>query len=100
MHLPLLLRHSEKQNITDVKTYRGVMGWHARRQASGVACHMITGDNWVTARMIAHRLGIRHVIAEVRCCSPTSRGHDVEKKVPSVREYALKHQTVRFVLPS
>ena len=35
-------------------------------QARGVACHMITGDNWVTARMIAHRLGIRHVTAEVR----------------------------------
>lgn len=27
---------------------------------------MITGDNWVTARMIAHRLGIRHVTAEAR----------------------------------
>lgn len=38
---------------------------YASMQARGAACHIITGDNWVTARMIAHRLGIRHVTAEV-----------------------------------
>jgi cation transport ATPase len=29
---------------------------------------MLTGDNWTTARIIAARLGIRHVTAEV--CRP------------------------------
>jgi len=37
----------------------------AALQASGRACHMLTGDNWTTARIIAARLGIRHVTAEV-----------------------------------
>ena len=34
-------------------------------QASGRACHMLTGDNWTTARIIAARLGICSVTAEV-----------------------------------
>ncbi len=42
------------------------VGVVAALSAAGVACHMLTGDNWVTARIIAAQLGIRQVIAEVR----------------------------------
>lgn len=31
----------------------------------GLRCHMVTGDNWTTARAIAARLGIADVSAEV-----------------------------------
>ena len=31
----------------------------------GILCHMVTGDNWRTARAIANQLGIVHVMAEV-----------------------------------
>jgi len=37
----------------------------AALHGAGVTCHMLTGDNWVTARIIAAQLGIRHVTAEV-----------------------------------
>ena len=42
-------------------------------QASGRACHMLTGDNWTTARIIAARLGIRHVTAEARTAATACR---------------------------
>ncbi|KAK2080917.1 hypothetical protein QBZ16_000771 [Prototheca wickerhamii] len=41
---------------------RGVVT--ALRRA-GVVCHMVTGDNWVTARIVAQRLGITSVQAQV-----------------------------------
>ena len=31
----------------------------------GLQCHMVTGDNWTTARIVAAQLGIIHVMAEV-----------------------------------
>ncbi|KAK9826100.1 hypothetical protein WJX81_003066 [Elliptochloris bilobata] len=37
----------------------------AALRARGFAVHLVTGDNWTTARIVAARLGIRHVAAEV-----------------------------------
>lgn len=37
----------------------------AALKARGLQCHMITGDNWATARTIAAQLGIPNVMAEV-----------------------------------
>jgi Cu+-exporting ATPase len=31
----------------------------------GLACHIVTGDNWRTARIVAAQLGIINVQAEV-----------------------------------
>lgn len=36
-------------------------------QAAGLPCHLLTGDNWVTARVVAAQLDICHVSAEVAC---------------------------------
>lgn len=35
-------------------------------EAMGVTCHLLTGDNWRTARAVAADLGILHVEAEVK----------------------------------
>lgn len=35
------------------------------RRARGLSCHLVTGDNWTTARAIAAKLGILDVSAEV-----------------------------------
>lgn len=37
----------------------------AALQCAGLPCHLLTGDNWVTARVVAAKLGILHVSAEV-----------------------------------
>lgn len=34
-------------------------------QRAGLACHMLTGDNWITARTVAAQLGIYNITAEV-----------------------------------
>lgn len=34
-------------------------------QRAGLACHMLTGDNWTTARTVAAQLGIYNITAEV-----------------------------------
>lgn len=33
--------------------------------ARGIQCHMVTGDNWRTARTVADSLGIAQLVAEV-----------------------------------
>lgn len=45
----------------------------AALQSRGVKCHMLTGDNWATARSIARQLGIPNVIAEVLPAGKSAR---------------------------
>lgn len=49
---------------------RGVI---AALQARGIKCHMLTGDNWATARSIARHVGIPNVIAEVLPAGKSAR---------------------------
>lgn len=46
----------------------------AALQAAGLPCHLLTGDNWVTARVVAAQLDIRHVQAEVDRMQPARIG--------------------------
>ncbi|KAL4856926.1 putative copper-transporting ATPase 5 [Chlorella vulgaris] len=48
----------------------------------GLACHMVTGDNWTTARAIAARLGIIDVSAEVL---PAGKAEHVKRLQASSR---------------
>ncbi|KAL4853273.1 Copper-transporting ATPase HMA5 [Chlorella vulgaris] len=48
----------------------------------GLACHMVTGDNWTTARTIAARLGIIDVSAEVL---PAGKAEHVKRLQASSR---------------
>ena len=38
----------------------------AALRAQGLQVHMVTGDNWTAARIVAAQLGIIHVMAEVQ----------------------------------
>lgn len=42
----------------------------------GLQCHLLTGDNWRTARAVAAELGIDHVEAEVQ---PEDKADTVSK---------------------
>lgn len=42
----------------------------------GLQCHMLTGDNWTTARSIAARVGIDRVSAEV---APADKARQVQQ---------------------
>lgn len=53
---------------------RGVV---AALHQCGMACHLVTGDNWRTARSIAEQLGIINVTAE---CLPANKAEKI--KVP------------------
>ena len=53
---------------------RGVV---AALHQAGMACHLVTGDNWRTARSIAEQLGIINVSAE---CLPANKAQKI--KVP------------------
>lgn len=46
---------------------RGVVSALGQR---GIACHMVTGDNWRVARAISSQLGIINVMAE---CLPAAK---------------------------
>jgi Cu+-exporting ATPase len=47
-----------------------------------IECHLVTGDNWGTAKAIAEELGIAHVDAEV---SPAGKAERVRELQAGVR---------------
>lgn len=51
---------------------RGVV---AALHQAGMACHLVTGDNWRTARSIAEQLGIINVTAE---CLPAGKAEKIK----------------------
>lgn len=51
---------------------RGVV---AALHQAGMACHLVTGDNWRTARSIAEQLGIINVSAE---CLPANKAQKIK----------------------
>lgn len=51
---------------------RGVV---AALHQAGMACHLVTGDNWRTARSIAEQLGIINVTAE---CLPANKAQKIK----------------------
>lgn len=53
---------------------RGVV---AALHQAGMACHLVTGDNWRTARSIAEQLGIINVSAE---CLPANKAQKIKVK--------------------
>ena len=44
-------------------------------RAQGLQVHMVTGDNWTTARIVAAQLGIIHVMAEVQPAAKADKVH-------------------------
>ena len=58
---------------------RGVI---AALHQMGMSCHLVTGDNWRTARSIAEQLGIINVVAE---CLPGAKAGKI-KVVPATCE--------------
>ncbi len=72
---------------------RGVVAALARR---GLAVHLVTGDNWRTARAIAEQLAIVNVCAE---CLPGAKADKIKvKQHPLPRSYEAKH--VSNMVPS
>ena len=55
---------------------RGVV---AALHQAGMACHLVTGDNWRTARSIAEQLGIINVSAE---CLPANKAEKIKVCTP------------------
>jgi Cu+-exporting ATPase len=49
------------------------LGVVAALRAKGLACHMVTGDNWTTARIVAAQLGILNVQADVQPAGKAER---------------------------
>ena len=65
---------------------RGVVAALARR---GLAVHLVTGDNWRTARAIAEQLAIVNVCAE---CLPGAKADKIKvKQHPLPGSYEGKH---------
>jgi P-type Cu+ transporter len=54
---------------------RGVV---AALHQMGMACHLVTGDNWRTARSIAEQLGIINVSAE---CLPGAKADKIKVRL-------------------
>lgn len=54
------------------------VGVVAALHSMGIQCHMITGDNWMTARTVAAQLGIINVLAEVL---PAGKAEKVRKSL-------------------
>lgn len=58
----------------------------ARMKAQGIAVYMVTGDNTRTARAIALRVGIEHVLAEVL---PEHKAEEVKKLQEAGKKVAM-----------
>ena len=65
---------------------RGVI---AALHQMGMSCHLVTGDNWRTARSIAEQLGIINVVAE---CLPGAKAGKI-KVVPGTCEVLHRHSS-------
>ena len=63
---------------------RGVV---AALHQAGMACHLVTGDNWRTARSIAEQLGIINVTAE---CLPAGKAEKIKVNFHSLAVYGLQ----------
>lgn len=66
---------------------RGVVAALARR---GLAVHLVTGDNWRTARAIAEQLAILNVCAE---CLPGAKVDKIRVRARSLPPCLTQHRT-------
>ena len=67
---------------------RGVV---AALHQMGMACHLVTGDNWRTARSIAEQLGIINVTAE---CLPANKAEKIKVTHSTLFTTSCLHPTL------